>query len=1328
MNPDKPSSAASGPEPSPIGKPLPAPQSRSFDTDVPAALNDDTNPDGGLSLGGQLLWQPPKQIAHFVLGKRLGQGGMGLVYQAYDSLLDRQVAIKVLPNSGRQDEEHHKRFWREARLAGRLNHSNVVTIYQIGVENGLLFIAMELVEGGSLEEHVRCHGSMSWQEATRTIREAATALAAAHDLGLVHRDIKPANLLRTSGGVTKVADFGLARAALNDTNLTQQGVRMGTPNYMAPEQWIGGEADGRSDLYSLICTYFFLLTARVPFEATSIPALGYQHRYEPFPDPRELVRELPDTVCRVLARGSAKEPAHRYQTAAELAGDLEGLLSQSITEPTTAQVPPVISFTPPVAVLTPVRAASVQEPAAFTPQIQTLVLNPANRGFKPMAHGIVASRTSVSRKIKSIYGWLKNDALPSTKAWLRTPPGVIAAIVIPLTTLVLCGFLYTATDSGEVKIDIASSVTELNAEIDGQTSSITGSRNPIRLSRGTHELVITSPHFETYRSKFSVKRGEQKLLKIALKPALYYVELSPADASLAGEGLTVNGVGARRTFWVTKPDGSPATIQASRIGYEPVTRVLPITDGGRDFTLRLKPQVAKCEIRVEPPTAVVTVTGMHGVLRSTDDGKEVILEEPNGIKIVTISAELPGYQTQQQEWTPGPGEVRDLAFQLAPLPAVLNITVDPPNAVVTLEGPTAAITGTGQSRQVTFDKPDGSQTITIIATAADHRPVQTVWTPMPGLSYDSTFRLEMLPSGYANRGREKLLAGDLENAISDLTEAIRLDPNTASHYEDRAKAHSEKGDPTKAIADYTTAMGLEPIANDQYLAFGTKLLDDKNYSKAVAYLSEAIRLNPSSWEAYDARGIAYNFIKLYDLANADLSKSIQLDPKEASSYMKRGVVLRNKGELEKAVSDITEAIRLLSGYARAYEERGITYGLIGNQDKAISDLTEALRLDPQSANAYYERGVSHRLKNDFDKSISDLTEALRINPQSANAYYERGVSHRFKQDFDKSISDLTEAIRLKPKFEFAYKQRGITNRFKGDADQALLDFTEAISLNPKSASAFAERGALFRRKDDHEKAFTDLTEAIRLDPKDPFAYTERGGSYADIGDDVKAIKDLTEAIRINPKHADAYYVRGAIYRRRGDFSNAISDYSQVILLDPKTESGFVGRGRTYLRMREYDQAITDFTTAIGLADESPDGVRFRAVAYARKGDVKSASADYKEALARLEKQIEVKPKDISTLNALAWFLATTTEDKVRNGRRAAEAARRACELTEYKEWQVIDTLAAACAECGEFEEAQKWQQKAVDLAGTDTSQKVREELVSRMELYRTKKPLREDPE
>ncbi|NOX53724.1 MAG: SUMF1/EgtB/PvdO family nonheme iron enzyme [Planctomycetes bacterium] len=170
---------------------------------------------------------------------------------------------------------------------------------------------------------------MAWREATRAIRDAAAGLAAAHAAGLVHRDIKPANLIRTKDGVTKIVDFGLARDQQADTQLTQQGLLLGTPAYMAPEQWTGGPIDNRTDLYALTCTYYHLLTGHLPFEASSLPALGYQHRHEPFPDPRTHEPELPDAICRILARGSAKEPSERFQNAEELVSELEAVLASA---------------------------------------------------------------------------------------------------------------------------------------------------------------------------------------------------------------------------------------------------------------------------------------------------------------------------------------------------------------------------------------------------------------------------------------------------------------------------------------------------------------------------------------------------------------------------------------------------------------------------------------------------------------------------------------------------------------------------------------------------------------------------------------------------------------------------------------------------------------------------------------------------------------------------------------------------------------------------------------------------------------------------------------
>ena len=222
---------------------------------------------------------------------------MGVVWLAYDPHLDRDVAIKVPPESVSKDADCLKRFLREARLAAKLRHPNTVTVYELGTDDGRTYMVMELVEGGSLGQAIS-ERPLEWREATRAVRDAALGLAAAHKLGLVHRDIKPENLMRTREGVTKVADFGLAQFAKAQTRYTQQGALMGTPLYMAPELWSGGDADARSDIYALVLTYYHLLFGRPAFDACDFAALGYQHKHEPLPDPRG-----PSARCRTAPAG-----------------------------------------------------------------------------------------------------------------------------------------------------------------------------------------------------------------------------------------------------------------------------------------------------------------------------------------------------------------------------------------------------------------------------------------------------------------------------------------------------------------------------------------------------------------------------------------------------------------------------------------------------------------------------------------------------------------------------------------------------------------------------------------------------------------------------------------------------------------------------------------------------------------------------------------------------------------------------------------------------------------------------------------------------------------
>jgi len=250
----------------------------------------------------------------------LGRGGMGVVYRARHRTLDRLVALKVLRfGGGGQDP----RFLREARNTARLDHHNIVTVYNAGLEQGQLFIEMELVDGRPLSALLRA-GPLDTLRATRFIEQVAHALHHAHGRDVIHRDIKPDNLLVTPDEVVKVTDFGLAKQPKADTMLTAPGSILGTPTYMAPEQWRGDPADARTDLYTVGATYFHLVTGHPPFKG-KLPELMAQHVSAPAPLAHDLNPDLPPAVSALIGRLMAKEPVDRPQSAAEVISELRTL-------------------------------------------------------------------------------------------------------------------------------------------------------------------------------------------------------------------------------------------------------------------------------------------------------------------------------------------------------------------------------------------------------------------------------------------------------------------------------------------------------------------------------------------------------------------------------------------------------------------------------------------------------------------------------------------------------------------------------------------------------------------------------------------------------------------------------------------------------------------------------------------------------------------------------------------------------------------------------------------------------------------------------------------
>ncbi|HAF15804.1 MAG TPA: hypothetical protein DCK99_19345, partial [Blastocatellia bacterium] len=295
--------------------------------------------------------KPGTLISHYRIISRIGAGGMGEVYLANDSELGRNVALKVLPADVVSDQQRMSRFVREAKAASALNHPNIVTIHEIGRADSMRFIVMEFVEGTTLRQLI-ARGPMKLNEVLEIITQILSALAEAHQAGIVHRDIKPENIMVRHGGLVKLLDFGLAKltekpAAAVDTEAptqallkTEAGVVVGTPYYMSPEQVRGLEIDPRTDIWSFGVVAYEMLTGIFPFQGPTPTDVIISIAEKDPPAPARYARELPPELERIISKTLAKNREERYQTAKDLLIDLKRLKQQLEIESASERTPP----------------------------------------------------------------------------------------------------------------------------------------------------------------------------------------------------------------------------------------------------------------------------------------------------------------------------------------------------------------------------------------------------------------------------------------------------------------------------------------------------------------------------------------------------------------------------------------------------------------------------------------------------------------------------------------------------------------------------------------------------------------------------------------------------------------------------------------------------------------------------------------------------------------------------------------------------------------------------------------------------------------------------
>ena len=549
-------------------------------------------------------------IGRYRIAGELGKGAMGVVYKATDPNIGRTVALKTLrlDLEGTEAEELLRRFKNEARAAGVLNHPNIVTIYDAGEHSGMFYIAMEFIEGETLQQVLKRERILEVERAVQIVRQLCAGLDFAHSKGIIHRDIKPANVMLEPDGTAKIMDFGIAKGV--GGGLTSTGQVLGTPNYMSPEQVKGGTLDGRSDLFSLGVVLYEMLTGERPFSGQNVTTIIYKIINEHPLAPRDLDMTFPAGLSATVMKALAKAPQERYQSGAELARDLQNY--KSLGEAARAAVPPPQATGDTVDIAPTAMAAAaygvVRKPAPV-PSLQSTVTVPQRREVvappqkkSPAVSGALIAVAAVALALGGYFGMRSLRSAPkqppaAVETAKPVPPEIkpgppkpeAQPAASPETAAPAAEAAVeskeAAPDTGELRV--TSSPTGALVKIDGRGDPkwLTPFTAP-KLKPGGHTVSFAKEGYQPATRKVEIRSGAKAAISADLQtlPAFIAVSTDPAGAHILVDGADTGQLTPAKL--AVTPGQHRVAVRKE--GFRPEAAVV---DAGAGQTLSLAPQL-----------------------------------------------------------------------------------------------------------------------------------------------------------------------------------------------------------------------------------------------------------------------------------------------------------------------------------------------------------------------------------------------------------------------------------------------------------------------------------------------------------------------------------------------------------------------------------------------------------------------------------------------------------------------------------------------------------------------------------------------------------------
>jgi tetratricopeptide (TPR) repeat protein len=392
----------------------------------------------------------------------------------------------------------------------------------------------------------------------------------------------------------------------------------------------------------------------------------------------------------------------------------------------------------------------------------------------------------------------------------------------------------------------------------------------------------------------------------------------------------------------------------------------------------------------------------------------------------------------------------------------------------------------------------------------------------------------------------------------------------------------------------------------------------------------------------------------------------------------------------------------------------------GDKDRAQQAANAAIeRLADDTLQLAQAHVIRGNLEDDKDKQLADYDKAVELAPADKDVRRTRGLYYLLNDNYEKARADIDVAIEEDPDDASLLEALGMAYLMEEKLDEAMKAFDMAVELAPESSGALLQRARVQAMRENQDGAIADLDKAVELAPNSAIPLVLRARIHQQAGNTDKAQADLDNVLRQDPDNAPALELRGLIAADNADYPTAIRDFRRLVATNPEDSVVVSQLALLYLAAKQPREAIRRFTRAIELDDTNFLSVRGRS-------DAEISIGDHAAALADLERALELKPDDSGVLNNLAWLLATSPDDEIRDGARAIELAEKACEETEWQEAHIISTLAAGYAETGNFEKAREFSEKAVETSGEEGD--IREQLEKELDSYREEKPWREKQE